>query len=104
MRERSEHISCISLSNLTCTHPVLTLALFLSHRPSPPSFIHTHARFARSYAMLMILVYPIGVPFMYFVLLYRKRAVLDPGQERFTRELGARSWANRRRSEGGSGW
>jgi len=54
--------------------------------------------------MLMILVYPIGVPFMYFVLLYRKRAVLDPGQERFTRELGARSWANRRRSEGGSGW
>ena len=42
-----------------------------------------------AYAMLMILVYPIGVPFMYFVLLYRKRAMLDPGQERFTRELGS---------------
>jgi len=39
--------------------------------------------------MLMILVYPIGTPFMYFVLLYRKRAMLDPGQERFTHELGS---------------
>ena len=42
-----------------------------------------------AYAMLMILVYPIGVPFVYFVLLYRKRAMLDPGQVRFTHELGS---------------
>ena len=39
--------------------------------------------------MLMILVYPFGIPLMYGVLLYRKRAVLDPGQARFTEELGS---------------
>jgi len=39
--------------------------------------------------MLMILVYPIGIPLMYFVLLHRKRVMLDPGQEKFTHELGS---------------
>jgi hypothetical protein len=43
----------------------------------------------RSYAMLMCLVYPFGVPFMYAVLLYRKRHLLDPGQAKFTHELGS---------------
>ena len=28
----------------------------------------------------MILVYPVGVPLMYFVLLWRKKDKLDPGQ------------------------
>ena len=33
-----------------------------------------------AWACLMILVYPLGVPLMYFVLLWRKRHKLDPGQ------------------------
>ena len=28
----------------------------------------------------MVLVYPVGVPLMYFILLYRKKDKLDPGQ------------------------
>ena len=47
-----------------------------------------HATF-QIYAIIMVLVYPVGVPLMYGVLLYRKRAMLDPGQWRFTHELGS---------------
>ena len=41
------------------------------------------------YASIMFLVYPFGTPLMYFILLYRRRDELDPGQERFARELGS---------------
>ena len=41
------------------------------------------------YAMAMICVYPIGVPLMYYLLLRRERAMLDPGQRKFTFELGS---------------
>ncbi|GMH98757.1 hypothetical protein TrVE_jg2081 [Triparma verrucosa] len=37
----------------------------------------------QTYAALMILLFPIGVPVMYFVLLYKKREKLDPGQGLF---------------------
>ncbi|GMH92878.1 hypothetical protein TL16_g12477 [Triparma laevis f. inornata] len=37
----------------------------------------------QTYAALMILLFPIGVPVMYFVLLYKKREKLDPGQRHF---------------------
>ena len=45
--------------------------------------------FYEAYAMIMALVFPIGVPLMYFVLLYRRRDMLDPGQKKFTHELGS---------------
>ncbi|GMH89826.1 hypothetical protein TL16_g11577 [Triparma laevis f. inornata] len=41
------------------------------------------------YAMAMICVYPIGVPLMYYLLLRRERAMLDPGQRKSTFELGS---------------
>ena len=46
-------------------------------------------KFYEAYAGLMILIYPVGIPLMYFILLYRRRDELDPGQERFTHELGS---------------
>jgi len=46
-------------------------------------------KFYEAYAGFMILVYPVGIPLMYFILLYMRRAELDPGQERFTHELGS---------------
>ncbi|GMI38133.1 hypothetical protein TeGR_g10821 [Tetraparma gracilis] len=48
----------------------------------------SHAAF-EAYAVVMILVYPVGIPLMYFALLFRKRAMLDPGQLKFARELGS---------------
>ncbi|GMI22709.1 hypothetical protein TeGR_g13157 [Tetraparma gracilis] len=48
----------------------------------------SHAAF-EAYALVMILVYPVGIPLMYFALLFRKRAMLDPGQLKFARELGS---------------
>ena len=47
-----------------------------------------HALF-EAYAGVMILIYPVGIPLMYFVLLFSKRAMLDPGQEKFAHELGS---------------
>ena len=35
----------------------------------------------------MIGVYPIGVPSMYFILLWRQRHKLDPGQRKFENSL-----------------
>ena len=48
-------------------------------------------KFYEKYVLFMVLVYPIGIPFMYFVLLYRKRGMLDPGQEKFTFEAGSKT-------------
>ncbi|GMI20590.1 hypothetical protein TeGR_g10141 [Tetraparma gracilis] len=45
-------------------------------------------KLAEKYALVMVLFYPVGIPVMYLVLLYRKRALLDPGQVKFTHELG----------------
>jgi len=42
----------------------------------------THWRF-KYWAITMIFVYPIGIPSMYFFLLYSSRKSLDPRQERF---------------------
>ena len=39
-------------------------------------------KFFKVYAGLMIIIYPIGVPLMYFYLLWSKRDMIDPGQER----------------------
>ena len=40
-----------------------------------------------AYAGLMILVYPLGIPTMYFVLLFRKLKLIDPGQEEFEKTM-----------------
>jgi len=45
-----------------------------------------HATF-KLYAYLMIIVYPIGIPFMYYFLLSSVREYLDPGQHKFALEL-----------------
>ena len=39
-----------------------------------------HSQFVQ-FASLMVLVYPIGIPAMYYYLLWKKKALLDPGQE-----------------------
>ncbi|GMH95180.1 hypothetical protein TL16_g13095 [Triparma laevis f. inornata] len=41
------------------------------------------------YALVCIVVYPIGIPLMYFLLLRRERKLLDPGQRHFTFQLGS---------------
>ena len=41
------------------------------------------------YALACIIVYPIGIPLMYFLLLRRERKLLDPGQRQFTFQLGS---------------
>jgi hypothetical protein len=41
------------------------------------------------YALACIIVYPIGIPLMYFLLLRRERKLLDPGQRHFTFQLGS---------------
>ena len=43
------------------------------------------------YAGVMILVFPFGIPLMYYFLLKSVKDKLDPGQERFTVELGSAS-------------
>jgi hypothetical protein len=35
----------------------------------------------------MIFVYPIGIPTMYYILLYRKRKLIDPGQAEFEKTM-----------------
>eukprot|EP00519_Triparma_laevis_P010367 CAMPEP_0182498006 /NCGR_PEP_ID=MMETSP1321-20130603/6353_1 /TAXON_ID=91990 /ORGANISM="Bolidomonas sp., Strain RCC1657" /LENGTH=1411 /DNA_ID=CAMNT_0024702007 /DNA_START=67 /DNA_END=4302 /DNA_ORIENTATION=- len=40
-------------------------------------------KFYEIYALFMALCYPVGIPLMYFVLLYKKRDKLDPGQAKF---------------------
>lgn len=40
-----------------------------------------------AYACLMIIVYPLGIPTMYFVLLYRKLKLIDPGQAEFEKTM-----------------
>ncbi|GMH98401.1 hypothetical protein TrVE_jg8801 [Triparma verrucosa] len=41
------------------------------------------------YALVCIVVYPIGIPLMYFLLLRRERKLLDPGHRHFTFQLGS---------------
>ena len=49
------------------------------------------------YSIIMILVYPIGIPLLYFVVLYKNKHTIDPGQEEmeilFAAEHGAKGAA-----------
>jgi hypothetical protein len=48
----------------------------------------THVAF-QFYAAIMVLIYPIGIPLMYYMLLRDMKDKLDPGQKRLTAELGS---------------
>ncbi|CAM9547220.1 unnamed protein product, partial [Laminaria digitata] len=65
------------LKTFACDNDVMEGESYLRADYSISCNTHKHGQF-RKYAGLMVLVYPIGIPVLYFFVLWRKRELLNP--------------------------